>query len=650
MTVHQMHARDLLGMSIQQVWQLPMGAYDVTFDNGEVVRTTSRRNMFSRYCWIIHENYPETPLLPHHHIGMATINRMLHGKVLGPAIMDCKEAMNGDMHFMETLWELTYIATENIFNDWSENMEEYVTSTSPLDYIELRQYPPIKALNDAIKSKPNADEKMIAEHANALTEIILKDKGIEHNQVIRGVRIGSTRLAPVLQIIGLLGFKTDVDSVLFRPAILSSYSDGINDVRETATESRDATINIFYQKKPMQDSEWGNRVIQIMAATMQNLKDVDCGSTNYVEMKVDTHEKLQDMAGKFHLTAENKLEAITATHRHLIGQTVKIRSVLTCRLHDRYSICSKCFGELSYSVPENTNIGHTCCTQVIGPIGQYMLSFKHYSGTAKAEKMQLIGNAADFLEMDDEGFYVRMKPEFKGVDIKLLFSDKEAPNLLDIHITDEIEKLKVDRITKLTGISLIVSVNNATTHYHLDVGSSAINPSFTIEFLKHIRKYGWDVLDRGWYSVSMRDWDFNDPIMVSPNVQFSPPQYMRQVIGFIKGTREQNKRTVDSVVMHDSMGTALEALNEMVGRKLRINIAHLEVVLQATKVASVADRDYRPPIMKEMGQPVKFDELMQSRSLAATFAWQYHEAIPFNPNSFLIKNRPPHPFDNLYPD
>ena len=92
--IFQMNARDLLNKSKNEIWELPQGWYDITFDNGEVFRSTSRRCIYTWYCWIFHRLFPETPLLPRHHFLMAQTDRSVHRRILGNSLTDMRRVTN----------------------------------------------------------------------------------------------------------------------------------------------------------------------------------------------------------------------------------------------------------------------------------------------------------------------------------------------------------------------------------------------------------------------------------------------------------------------------------------------------------------------------------------------------------------------------
>jgi hypothetical protein len=117
---------------------------------------------------------------------------------------------------------------------------------------------------------------------------------------------------------------------------------------------------------------------------------------------------------------------------------------------------------------------------------------------------------------------------------------------------------------------------------------------------------------------------------------------------FIRGSTMKGDNTDnDTVLKYDYLGDALIAFRNITALKLNINITQLAIILQATKIASVQDRDYRPPVIKSDGVPRKFNENMRYRSVVTAYAFQNHRRTIFDPLSYLISKRPPHYLDWL---
>lgn len=653
--VFKAKARDHLFMSEEEIWQLEEGWYDLEFDNGEVVRSTSRRCIYSWYCWDIHRLHPKTPLLPHHHFQMRNMGRTVHCDLLGRSLLDCRRTYNiTDIDEIEKYWKIIFESTNRIWNKMGYALEEYVTSISATDIAALLKYPPIKKINDDLQSLHMPDESIVTKATKMIEEILMKDFKISYNPLVRAVVCGASRTGQVMQILGPIGHRTDVNGKIYEPAITRGYGHGMLTLRESLIESRDACRNLFFQGRPMQTSEWSNRIIQLMVSILSNLHKGDCGSTDYLTIDVTDKSVLKDIVGSNMWDEEIKmLRPIERDDTDLIGKKVKIRNIITCRHADRYGFCSTCYGELYYSVPKNTNIGHIGPTEVLGPVGQLILSQKHYNGAATSIKFNLNEAHLKWLEITNDGLSVKLTDELVGKVAAISFKPKEIKNMLDLDIVDEEEddELTGSQLSALS--SIVISYHNGVGLENITINlSKARNlPVFSNELIKYIRMNGWYINAEGRYEIDMRNWEYSENILDMPLAQFSAPMYMKLIQEFIRGTNMKGDKTDnDTVLNYENLGDALISFRNIVALKLNINITQLAIILQATKIANVVDRDYRPPVLKSDGVARKFNELMAFRSAVTGYAYQYQRRVMFRPESFLIYKRPPHYLDYLMKD
>lgn len=80
---------------------------------------------------------------------------------------------------------------------------------------------------------------------------------------------------------------------------------------------------------------------------VKNKVVVDCGTKGYMDFAIEDIVDLNMVVDRYHIT-ENGLELITRDSDHLIGTTLKLRTVLKCSLVDVKNIlCKTCYGEMS---------------------------------------------------------------------------------------------------------------------------------------------------------------------------------------------------------------------------------------------------------------------------------------------------------------
>lgn len=647
--VYELHARDLLAKSKEAIWDLPLGWYQITFDDGTVVRSTARRCIYSWYCWIFHRMFPETPLLKKHHFGMDQMNRSVHRRLLSEGLTSMRRTMQiTDKPRLEAFWKNIYETLNEIWNDFSEFLEEYVTSTSAEDVADLLFYPPIKEINDALQALHMASEETVTRATKMIEKILLNDINISPNPMVRAIKCGASRSGQVLQIVGPIGHRTDVDGKIYQPAITRGYGHGMITLRDTSIESRDACRNIFFQNRPMQMSEWNNRVVQLMTAILSNLHEGDCGTTDFLEIHVVDKSVLTDIRGSYMFDEEiGMLRPIERDDGDLIGKTVRIRNIIGCRHADRYGFCATCYGELYYNVPENTNIGHIAPTEVLGPVGQFILSQKHFNGAASSIKFDLVEGMDQWLVVSEDGLSARLPDSLGYKAFTVSFRGKEVRNLLDLDQVDE-DEMTGDQVSALTAIYITYNNGMGMETVAVNLNKARNLPVFSMDFMRYIRTNGWYINANGQYEVDMRNWDINKNVLDMPLAQFSAPMFMNLIQEFIRGSTMKGDNTDnDTVLKYDYLGDALIAFRNITALKLNINITQLAIILQATKIANAQERDYRPPAIKCEGVPRKFNENMRYRSVVTAYAYQNHRRTIYDPLSFLITKRPPHYLDEL---
>lgn len=640
-------ARDILLMSTRQVWSLGTGVHTVVFDNGESLTTTIRRTIFSRYCWSSLLLYPSLPLLPKYHMGKRSLSKDTAKEIMAMIQMDIID--NNPQHtkaFSEEIWANDYAAINEIYNDFTVQLEAYVTSISARDFVNLLKNPTIESINERIQKSSLITEEHIKDAHSNILKTIKTDPTLQGNHFVNAVRSGVLKYDQVLQIVGPIGFRADVDSRIFYPPIKHGYGHGLTNLYESMLESRSASRSLFFQKKPMEQSEWTNRIVQLMTAIIQNLHEGDCGTSNYLLIHLTSRNRFLDAIGQYYYDDDNGgvLKPIMPEDTHLIGKTVRIRNVLVCGHQDRYGVCETCFGQLSRSIPARTNIGHVAVTILLGTVGQFILSTKHLDKTATAERLTLPLESRFYLQTDERMDSAYLSSNLLGKDFYITFDPEELKYLMDIQYVDDVSVLRPERLSSITKI-FVEFVNKYSIETKVvSLGGSAANPVLSMDFISYIRRVGWGLCDQGRIRVDMRQWDYTKPLLTLPMVQFSSPAYMKSIQVFIKG-RDEKSDQYSSVTDFDDMGAALMALNDLVGLKLRVNIAHLSVVLLATKIQDPVTMDYRPPLPKTGGTPMKFSDLMMYRSLSAANANAGHLKLAFSKESFMCTKRPPHPLD-----
>lgn len=656
--MERIKARDLARLSMDILWEILRGRFILEFDDGEI-ETNWRATFYSAYAWGFHRDWPETPMLLCHHVdtvlGKDRFNSKTHLQLLGNAMFSTHDRYTelGTPVDMDILTRRVYQLTNQMYNELTYKLEEYVTSVDITDFINILRNPEIIAANDAVIAA-NGDQEAIDTSYRAIQNALETDPNLSRNDVALATRSKIVDKNQINQCVGALGQRTDICSTVFPKPILTGYVRGIRSFHDSLIESRSAAKSLSFSKTPLQEAEYFSRRLQLMCQIVQNLHVGDCGSTNYMLWQVQGPKfdhrgvcinpgDLGLIAGKFYMDDDGELKLIKKSDKHLIGRTLKLRTVLDCAHEDPYGVCSVCFGELSLSVPKGTNLGHMCGTSMTQKSSQSVLSVKHLDGSAVIDPIILDSFEAKFLKVANDDNSYLFGERIRGGKVKMVIAAEEAANLTDIMRVDSVDKLIITRITELTGITLLVDKGDIVEDVGIQIAIGRRLGSFTYPMLEHIRKKGWSTDARGNYVIDLEGYPLTDAFITLPLKHINMSDHSKDIAGLLESSVSQMVDRDKAVSPHALCGE----LYNLVNSKLSVNLAVLEVVLLGATIRSADNRDYGlPKPWTERGVGV-MSLSMANRSLAAAMAFEDHRDLLVNPLSYTLVNRPDHPMDGI---
>lgn len=654
-------ARKLLNYSTDQLWDLLTGQFVLVFDDGEII-TNARESLYSAYSWRFHKEYPLTPLLIRHHV-QHTLNggklgSKTHLRLLGEvmhSVHDYYVTPENGVELRDILGRMVYQLTNEMYSDLSYRVEAFVVSIDILDFIEIRKDP------DTAKVLENLspDQSGIDAAYSALTKVLNSKTALPFNRVIKAVQAGLVDKNQVLQCLGPRGYLTDIDSNQFRDPIMRGYLEGVRSIVDSLKESRSSAKSLFFSKTPLEDAEYFSRRLQLLCQVVKTLHPGDCGSQHYLTWHVrpPTYDDgimtfkgdLGYIEGKYYLDEEsNTLKIVRKTDKHLHDKTIKMRSVVAGCMHpDTHGLCSVCFGELSYSVPDNTNIGHMCATSMTEKSSQSVLSVKHSDGSVSIIGMVLPQELKGYMDTTPDQMSYILPMCLKGKDVQLIVKQAEAEGLTDIALVNDTNDLNITRVSGIDIVGVVVmSTDLSTGEITKDAQAIPVSlqkrlASFTYPMLTYIKQNGYEVDDRGNVVINMKSWDFEKPIMTLPMKHFNMGDHSEDIAKIIESR-------VDDLTERDtdlSPAAILFELYDLVNSKLNVNLAVLEVIVYAAMTQSARENNFdlpKPWTTKGLGVS---SSTIAGRSLSAAMGYQRHRDIIVNPASFFGDNRPSHPMD-----
>lgn len=621
----------------------------VEFDDG-ILQTNMTATLLSAYVWKYYTRYPQVIARKSHHLNMVELGKqqqlgketlnIMHSIVMRDVFTDGGSKMTKPE--LEEMWRLCYQIQNEIYNDFTYGCEEYVTTVNALDLVEVLAHPEISKINREVKPT----HESVDAAADKIKRIMLDKNELRHNPIAQAARTGHASMGQIVQVVGPRGYITDIDSNIFRYPVLRSYGSGIMSLHDSMIESRFASKSLIFTKDPLQQSEYFNRKLQLMTETLEFLHHMDCGSTEYLSIRIQGRD-LTGFEGAYYWTPDG-LRILKKDDRHLIGEVLQFRNVLHCKHPDPRGVCEVCFGTIAQSVPGSTNIGHMSSTTICEKVSQRVLGTKHEDGSSNANDIELSDFERRYLRAVPNEHVLKLSDRLVGRKVSLTIYAPEAPHLSDVTQIEDLSTITLSRISELTQVQFVVEGKNGPDVAEVTVSMDRRKSSMSHHLLEHIKRVGWGLTPQNNYTIDLTDWDVSLPLFELPMRHINMVDFMKRIEAVIRSTSDTGKRIVrgqKTFKDFDNTRDALLELYTLVTDKIKVNIAHLSIVVLASQIRSSENLDYRIPLAGNKTEFGTYNDKMQYESLGGQFAYQNHQRVISSVRSYIITNRNDHPLD-----
>lgn len=646
------YARNLIGVSAVDLINMLPPKLEIIFEDGVALSTTNRKIIYSSYFWLMHGNYPNTPITSNHFVESVLKGKPLesntHIKLLGQIFKDVAEVYQlNTPESKEHLLELVYIITNNINNEVSKIAESYVTSIDILDFIEVAEFPSIKQIID--NTLPN--QESIAKTYATVNDIINTDPDLYNNALVRAIKTKMVNSNQVAQCVVVRGFLTEVDGSILRTPVLSNFTRGMGTLYNFIAESRSAAKSYYFSESPLQDAEYFARRLQLLCMTVEKIHYSDCGSDQYMHWRIapptvnDKGVKVYQgdlvfMIGKYYYDPESGgLKQITHDDPLLYNKVLKIRSVLFCKHKDSHSVCEVCFGALAKNVSRFANIGHLCCATMTQQTSQSVLSTKHLDASSVSTNITLTEVTSRYLTTNKAKNAYILRKDLKDKRPMITISRDEAMGLTDILSIDDVANINPVRVSSIDCIDISTIVDKEEMTMNIFVSQDNRYAVLTSEFLTYLKEHRWKTDPRNNFVFDLIGWDYSLPIMKLPDMEYSFSDHSHQIATIIESNM---KNIADRLKPHSPVSTLQELFN-LVNTKLNVNLAALEVIVYASMTTAKNHYD----LARNHHSPVLgiADFIIKNRSLGAAYAYEDQLGTITSPRSFFKLGRPDSVFD-----
>lgn len=287
--------------------------------------------------------------------------------------------------------EFTYNEVSSFISGCIDELSEFATqhvlyqngsTISVFDMIKMEDNS--QDLYDAMHFEDDPDEIRV-DKWNVYRQSVV-DKGIAgikdnsyrntiHDYMDSHTTINFKQMAEVMFIIG---YKPDSFGKVIPIRIPRSYLTGLDNITEFFIDCVGARTALITSKNQVKKSGYFSRKLTTATSDLRISKDtVDCGSINYLTVKLSDQKTLNRFNGRYYKDPETgDLKVLNSlTDTNLIDQTLQFRSPIFCALNND-KICQTCYGDLAKRV-KDISLGIDASLSLGEPLTQGLLSSKH---------------------------------------------------------------------------------------------------------------------------------------------------------------------------------------------------------------------------------------------------------------------------------
>lgn len=656
----KLHVRDILKVSCEEAWDIiPWASVNdkikLVFDNNEELVVTGRGTVFSQYFWNYHRMYPKTQVLPKHHILDKYISKQVYLDLLSNAYWQCYYDNEAQGVSREVLMRIAYqYGTNRIYNMIATRLSPWITSVANHDILEVVNHERIKDAVDNVGAEFNNPKYTIDECHDIITDVLMNDENLIRNPLAYAARARLVDINQIKQCVGPRGNPTDVDDFIFsRTPILPSFYRGLTELVDVLTESRSAAKAHYYQKSPMEKSEYLNRSTQLLCMSLQRLHMTDCGSKGYISFQLGKND-IPMILGKKMLTPEgNEVWATRENLTPMIGKVIKLRSILYCNHPDESGVCLHCFGAIGFSIPHGTNIGYCSSAIILGDTGQNLLSAKHLVASASGNEFHIMPDMKPWIARNERAGMLGLNPMIAKQKVNLIINKESGQGLNDIQYVENVNILQKSLVTKFTNLVFEKQTKHHTEYHDIDLCLDGNFANLTHEALQYIKDRGFTINNNDDFVVPLDKWNYKDPFIEIPLKQYSTVDFMMSVDRAITGNNIVTGKSRESlrgtrIVDYNTPEEALIFFYGLINSKLSCSMSHIEVIVYCLMCADPDRNDFSLPRKGAPNKLVPYTKIMRNRSLAPFLAFERQFKTLTNPHTYLLKHRAPHPMDAIF--
>lgn len=621
----------------------------VQFEDGVCEYLTSKEIVANRYAYILVEKFPKLIITSKYNIkkyykdnayAAKSFNGLFEQIYRDIVNVYIKEAPTREDMGLAFLTMFTIF--DKIYNEFVYSNLKYAPTIDIEDFMDIQENPELLA---SIAKAGLSKSKEDVLNTHQVLDKVIRNPIYTGNPLADGYRSGGINPNQVKQMLASIGHRTELNSRVYSVPIATSFTIGL-DMYSFAIESRSGGKALFLSHVAIKNSEYSAREFQLVTLNIESLVDGDCGSTNYLLYYVKPKEEnngksaLNSISGMWYLDeTENILKCVSKDDTHLEGTTIKLRAPSNCTLLNSRHICTKCFGELSYSVPMHSNIGNLSSTTSSKEMTQSILSTKHLTFSAVGSAIHMDRIAEQFFTIKNKSYCFKAGLIDRSVKTKyvMIVSQFDGRGIKDINKNIDIRKLNLSALTRLETVTINRITNGEVESFVINIKNHNTYGFFSPDFIAYIQSVGFTIDEYDRYNIDLSEWKKTLPVINMPDVEFSFLHLSNEYKHMFKfGTKEVE--TVESISMK-----AAELLNS----KLDIPFPLINTTAYGFTAKDPNNGDYSLGRNTESPAIVKLGAKLENGSLGGSLAWEKVLRTIFNGITYDGRNAVDHPLDVL---
>ena len=638
----RLYAKKILTIEPLELKRMMRGnGFEVVFEDGVSVSMSAGDIVTARYYWEFIKKYKmrltsELSFVPQYDNGFyssSTHNAylsLLYKKYIKEYVLP-----NNLLSFpvMENAWKVLMTIVNKLFSELQYNVLEYGVSLTILDYVELQKDDELmNAIAAGVKDPTNPAH--IDNIGGVIKNLLLR---YPDNNIAKLYNCGGANRTQVGHSIGLRGFTTDINNMIYPEAVTENLTKGLRTFYDMACESAVMNKALKLQEYGIKYSEWLQRKLHLSGMVIRSVLLDDCGQRDYKDWYVKNAADLSLLEGTNFLLDGVETELEPALHQHLIGTVIQMRRINECRHLVGGHVCWKCLGAATYSMPEGSSVSHTLLTIAMAVLGQLMLSAKHYTDSMKLKKIILNAIASKYFTIDESNLFLKNSKQNKIQSIIIDHESYYGYRLLSSSMSGKLDTLDTSKLSTVDKMYITTLVNGVLQKEFVEIRVDGRSGVLDQNFIKHSLS-NTTLTDSGDCIIDVTEYEGR--VLYLENKDFAYDQFNSDFKTLLK-SYGVNKKTTPEKAIND--------IFYYLNSKLTVNIKIVELLVASITARDLDMEDFTLDGEADKKEVRSYSNIIDNRSSGVSLGFERQKAFLNTPSNYLIKfPKQYHPLENVW--